>query len=139
MSFWYCYYHVIWTTYRRTPLLEGQLEPLVHAWIRDKSAVLQAEVLAVNGMPDHVHVVVSIPPKLSPAAWVKNVKGFTTHEANSRFPNLPERIKWQSGYGILTLSPRHVAYAVRYVENQKQHHAGNTLNANFERASDTES
>ncbi len=136
MSFWHCYYHFIWTTYRRTPLLESAVESLVHAWIRDKSAALEAEVFAVNGTLDHIHVAVSIPPKLSPAEWVKNVKGFTTHEANTRFPNLPDRFRWQSGYGLITISPRHLEYVVNYVNQQKQHHATSTLNPNFERTSD---
>jgi putative transposase len=97
---------------------------------------MQAEVLAVNGTSDHIHICVSIPPKLSPSEWVKNIKGYTAHEANSRFPNVPERFRWQSGYGVLTISPRHLEYVVNYVNRQKQHHADNKLNPNFERMSD---
>ena len=133
MAFWYCYYHFIWSTYQRAPLLEANLEALVHVWIRDKSSALEAEVLAVNGTETHVHVAASVPPKISPAEWVRNVKGFTAHEANSRFPDLLERFRWQSGYGVLTISPRHVDYVVNYVNRQKRHHAENTLNPNFER------
>jgi putative transposase len=136
VTFWYCYYHVVWATYLRSPLLSSNLEALVHTWVRDKSAAMQAEVLAVNGMPDHVHICVSIPPKLSPADWVNNIKGYTAHEANGRFPNTPERFRWQSGYGVLTISPRHLEYVVNYVNRQKQHHADSKLNPNFERMSD---
>lgn len=75
MVFWKCYYHIVWATKNRSFTLEERYEQIAFEAIRSKSEALNCEVIAVNGMPDHVHVAVSIPPMLTVTYWVKNVKG----------------------------------------------------------------
>ena len=84
-------------------------------------------MIAVNGIPDHVHVAVSIPPTLTVTDWVKNVKGVSSHEVNNVLAEQAARFRWQSGYGVLTFGTRNLDFVVSYIQKQKQHHANNHL------------
>ena len=82
MPFWRSYAHLIWATKDRQPLIRPEIEAELHAEIVSKAAELECYVHAVNGIEDHVHVVISIPPKHSVAWVVKNLKGASSHFAN---------------------------------------------------------
>ncbi len=108
MPFWRCFYHVIWTTKRRAPFLTPTNESILFDIAHDKTAALGGEVLAINTVPDHVHVAVTIPPKVAVAQWVKRVKGVSAYEINQRFPDAPDMFRWQDGYGVLTFGARNL-------------------------------
>lgn len=127
MTFWRCYYHVIWATKNRQPIMTPKIEAIVMNVIRNKSRELECPILAQNAVPDHLHIALNIPPSLAVAAWVKRVKGASSHEVNSMFPDLPERFQWQGGYSVLTFGVKNLEFVVRYIENQKEHHASGTL------------
>jgi putative transposase len=67
----YCqlFYHLVWATKDRAPLLTAEVEPILHGLLRSKAVRLGAQVFALNGIEDHVHLIASIPPSLpSPAS-----------------------------------------------------------------------
>ena len=134
MAYWYCYYHVIWATQYRKPIITPYLEPLIYQWIKDKSEAMKSEVLAVNGIEDHIHVAVTIPPTLAATEWVRHVKGYSAHKVNGVFPDAAELFKWQSGYGLITVGPKHLPRLIDYVTHQKRHHAENTVINSLEQA-----
>lgn len=136
MSFWKCYYHVIWATCDRAALLTGSVEQLVFDVIRRKSKTLGCPVHAVNGTADHIHVAVSIPPRLAVADWVGQIKGRTAHEVRAFYPDEVVPFSWQTSYGVLTFGAKQLPLVVAYIHNQKQHHSENTLLTYLER--DTE-
>lgn len=104
MAYWYCYYRVIWATQYRKPIITPYLEPLIYQWIKDKSEAIKSEVLAVNGVEDHIHVAVTIPPTLAATEWVRHVKGFSAHKVNGVFPDAADLFKWQLAPGICRVS-----------------------------------
>jgi putative transposase len=127
MPFWRCFYHAIWSTYKRAPFINTAVEKVIFEAIIAKSKSLDATVYAINGIADHVHVAVSFPPTLSGVDWVRNVKGLSAHNVNDLFPNQASHFRWQGGYGLLTFGRRNLDDVVAYIENQKSHHALNTL------------
>lgn len=74
----------------------------------------------------------SIPPKHSIASIVKRLKGASSHFING-LGILNEKFEWQRGYGVFTLGESQLDRAIAYVENQKEHHAGQTTNSWLER------
>jgi len=90
-------------------------------------------VYVINGWTDHVHMIVAIPPKLSVADAVKNLKGASSHYINNVVRPEHLHFVWQRGYGCLTLGETQRAKAIEYVENQKDHHREKTTNAWLER------
>lgn len=127
MSFWQCYYHIIWATKNREHLIKPNYEASLFACIADKTARLNCSLLAINGIADHIHIAVSIPPSMMVAQWVGQVKGVSSHLLNTQFAPTP-RFAWQESYGVMTFGKRHLDEVKAYIEHQKDHHSNNTVN-----------
>jgi len=90
-----------------------------------------ALVHATGTMPDHVHVAVSIPPRVAIAHVVMRIKGSTSHLFNHD-AEAETWHGWQAEYGVVSLSEKALPQVVEYVRNQPQRHAGNELYAGLE-------
>ena len=98
----------------------------MHGYIRGKASALDCPLHAIGGMPDHVHVVISIPPSQPIATIVGRLKGASSHYANEHF--MPGKdFAWQSEYGVLSVSESALSKVVAYVLNQMRHHAENNV------------
>ncbi len=76
------YLHFVWATKRRLPLIVPEVERRLYGCISAEARRLGCEVLAVGGMPDHVHLAVAMPTVLSPAKLMQQVKGVSSHFAS---------------------------------------------------------
>ncbi len=125
------YLHFVWATYRRVPLLEPEIERKVHRFLHQETARLGADVLALNGMPDHVHLLVKMPSTLAPALLMKQIKALSAQFAHDHLPVEPGYF-WQSGYAVLSVTPSQRGKVVEYIKHQKQHHAENSVHPRWE-------
>lgn len=131
MPYWKLYYHFIWGTKQRLPLIDSALEPVLYRAIAAKAQNLDGFVHALGGIEDHVHLAVSIPPKIAPAKFIGDVKGNSSHFINHVIqPDF--EFYWQDEYGVLSFGERNLASVVRYIHDQKQHHADGMLIAEME-------
>jgi putative transposase len=128
MTFWRAYYHIIWTTKNRDPLIRPEMEERLFAYMVRKAAELDVWTYAINGWFDHVHLVVAIPPKIAIAEVVKHLKGASSFDINQNH-DLDRQFLWQRGYGVLSLGESQRAVAEAYVRDQKEHHQQQTTNA----------
>jgi putative transposase len=92
---------------------------------------LKCTVLALNGMPDHVHLVVRAPASLSPAQIVKQVKGVSSTFVRKQL-RPDDTFSWRDGYFVRSLCNPVTAKAIAYVKQQKEHHAAGKLWPSFE-------
>ncbi|MCC6612420.1 MAG: IS200/IS605 family transposase [Anaerolineae bacterium] len=127
MPFVRCFYHVIWATKYREPLITPEIERILRQAVDEKSAALGCPIHAIGVVEDHVHVAVTIVPRVSVAEWVRQVKGLSARHINALFPNLEPHFSWQESYGVLTYGAKNLRFVVGYVQNQKEHHAANSL------------
>ena len=84
-TIWHCHYHLVWTPKYRYRILHGPVKQEVENCIRAFSEQKKCEVVELNVQIDHVHVVVSIPPKLSVSDYVGIVKGRSAIRVLQRF------------------------------------------------------
>jgi putative transposase len=119
MPFLRLYYHLVWSTKKRLPLINEEDECGLYNYLASKASQMECRVLAVNGCSDHIHLVIEIPPKMALAEVVQRLKGASSHD----FPDLI----WQRGYGALTISEWNLERVVGYVKNQKIHHRDRTV------------
>ncbi len=132
MSYWKLYYHFVWGTKNRQPLILASIEADVYRAIAAKAQDMGGFVHAIGGIEDHVHLAASIPPKLAPAKFIGDVKGNCSHFVNHIIkPDF--EFYWQDEYGVLSFGEKNLPSVVRYIHNQKQHHADGTLVAAMER------
>jgi REP element-mobilizing transposase RayT len=120
-------YHAVWATKDRQPLITDDIEPFVYKLMGEKAIELGGAVFAINGMVDHVHIVVSIPPRLAVADFLGQVKGITSFRLNRQRDPLLAKFAWQTEYGVFSFDSKRLPNVVAYVENQKQHHAQRNL------------
>ncbi len=136
MPYWRLFYHLVWTTKAREPWLTPDVEPVIYELIRTKAVGLGATVFAVNGTVDHIHLVTAIPPRLSVATFIGQVKGVSTARYNNAASGRLPRIYWQEEYGAFTTDGKRLRYLIEYVEHQKEHHRRGTVIPILERIED---
>jgi putative transposase len=118
--------HIVWATWDRAPLLTREVRERVYLCMREEGARVKAEIIALGGIEDHVHVLLRLPATISIADLVKQLKGSSSHLANHEV--LPRGFKWQGGYSASSISPRYVHRVRDYVLRQEEHHRdGNTF------------
>jgi REP element-mobilizing transposase RayT len=135
MAYWRLHYHLVWGTYKREPFIDGGRERMVFGVIYQKAKELELIVHAAGCTEDHIHVVVSIPPKIAVADCVRHFKGASAYAVN-HLPGDQAAFKWQDGYGALSLGGRSLPIVCDYARNQKQHHHDRTDIAIYERITD---
>jgi putative transposase len=124
------FYHTVFSTQHRanliTPELETRLYPFLGGILRDLRCVL----LAINGMPDHVHLLIRHRADLSHSEMLKQIKGRSSKWINESFPQ-HGHFAWQEGYGGFTVSKSVVPTVEAYIANQKEHHLRQDFKAEF--------
>ena len=125
------YVHLVWATWDRVPLITDAIERELFRYISGVCAKQQCEVLAINGMPDHVHLLITLPPTLRLSDLVEQIKGGSSRYVTEQLKQ-GGWFKWQGNYGAFSVSPRDKALIIAYITNQKQHHAEGSLWASVE-------
>ena len=129
-SLWRLHYHIVWATKNREALIQSSQEANLFDYVQHRSSEFRCIVHAVNGMCDHIHVVVSIPPTIAVSEYIRKIKA-----GSSTFLNKisTEKFAWQRGYGVFSISQNNLSSAIDYVNRQKEHHRNNSTVKIFER------
>ena len=129
MSFWRTYYHLVWATHNRQPLIDAEVERRLFPYLEKKAAEFQASIYAVNGTEDHIHLVITIPPRYAVAEVVKSLRGASSHFLNHS--GLPIEFGWQRGYGAFSVEPADLDSLLTYIDGQEAHHRTQTFQDEF--------
>ena len=121
MPYWQLFYHLVWTTKHRQPLLTPEIEPIIYGFLRSKAVGLEATVFALNGVADHIHMVVAVPPKVALATFIGQVKGVASTRINQS-GLCAEPFYWQEEYGAFSFDGKRLPNFTAYVNQQKDHH-----------------
>ena len=116
-----CKYHVVWCpTYRRRVLVRGvdeRLKDIIHQVAQEHDA----EVIEMDVMPDHVHLLVEVDPQYGIHKLAKQLKGRSSRLLRQEFPWLTSRLPslWTNSYFVSTVGGAPLAVITQYIENQK--------------------
>lgn len=116
-----CKYHVVWCPkYRRKVLVEGvdvRLKELIYEVAEER----QAEVMELEIMPDHVHLLVEIDPQYGIHRLIKQMKGKSSRILREEFPWLKSRLPtlWTNSYFVATIGGAPLEIVKQYIEQQK--------------------
>jgi REP element-mobilizing transposase RayT len=126
------YVHLVWSTWKRAPLITPELQRRIYAGLQHQASQLGADVIAIGGVADHVHVLARFPARVAISDLVKRMKGASSHLVTHVLHH-EAAFKWQGGYGAFTLTKRAVPDVRAYVLNQERHHRDGTVLAALER------
>ncbi len=135
MAYWRLYYHFVWAAYQRNPVINADMQLVLFDYIRYKTNKLECIFHAVGGVEDHVHLVVSIPPKFAVADVIRQIKGGSSHYINTEYQTAT-KFSWQNEYGVLSFGKKQFDDIVDYVIHQPQRHAHQQLHSVLERTTD---
>ena len=120
---WLCKYHIVFTPKYRRKIVYNKLRKDIQQIIRDLCKWKGVEILAGNMMPDHVHLLISIPPKLSVANFMGYLKGKSAMMIFERHGNLKykfgNRNFWATGYFVSTVGVN-TATIEKYIREQAE-------------------
>ncbi len=115
--------------YRRSLVPKANKEEL-QKYITGLVQNRKAKMLAVNCMPDHIHLFVGFKPIVLISDFVKEIKVESNEFINNK-KWLKERFNWQEGYGVFSYSHSHIDRVVKYILNQETHHNNQTFKEEY--------
>ena len=115
------YIHVVFAVYKRQPLISNQWSNQLFAYINGIIENNKHKLIAINGMPDHVHLLISMSPEQALSDLLRDIKTNSTLWINR---NQQQNIKftWQRGYSAFAISFNDINRVRAYIENQQEHH-----------------
>jgi putative transposase len=117
-----CKYHVVWCPKYRRKVLIGPVEARLKQIITDVVLANQCELIEIETMPDHVHVLLDVDPQLGIHRLVKAMKGLSSRYLRREFPSLRTRLPtlWTNSYFVSTVGGAPLDVIKRYIEDQKK-------------------
>jgi putative transposase len=119
------YLHLVWATWNRLPTLSPSRREQAFEEMARKAAQRRCSVLAINGMEDHVHVLLHFATTSSIADLVHDLKGSSAWVLNQDGAG---EFRWQGGYGVFPIAPNAIDRVAKYIQKQEEHHRQETLN-----------
>ena len=114
-------YHFVWCPKFRRKVLVGAVEARLAVLIRKKATELYCDILALEIMPDHVHLFLKAPPTHAPQHIANQIKGYTSHELRAQFPALKSMPSlWSRSYYVGSAGAVSAATIQKYIEQQKE-------------------
>ena len=116
-----CKYHVVWCPKYRRKVLIGAIEARLKELLKEISASINVDIIEMELMPDHVHLLVEVDPQFGIHRAVKQLKGATSHALRKEFTVLKTRLPtlWTNSYFVSTVGGAPLEVIKQYIESQK--------------------
>ncbi|MBO0739079.1 MAG: IS200/IS605 family transposase [Alphaproteobacteria bacterium] len=116
-----CRYHVVFCPKYRRKVLTPPIDVRLKEVIREICADAESELIEMEVMPDHVHLLLDCDPQFGINRLVRSIKGRSAHVLRSEFPALKSRLPslWTSSYFVATVGGAPLAFIKQYIEDQK--------------------
>jgi putative transposase len=114
--------HYVFIVGDRHDAINQRVEKILYPHLVELAQENKCHVLAIQGMPDHLHLLVIMHPGLSVSEFAKSLKGNSSHFLNQARV-FPYRFRWQAGYGAFSVSHSQIPKVKQYIADQQIHHA----------------
>jgi REP element-mobilizing transposase RayT len=122
--------HVVFSTKNRVPSIDKPTGPRLFAYMGGIVRELSGTALIVNGLSDHVHLLVCLPPTLAISDFNRVLKTNSSKWFHDEFP-VNRDFGWQTGYGAFSVSESNIPTVQKYIANQEEHHQSMTFQEEF--------
>ena len=116
-------YHIVWVTKYRKPIFVGAIEQDVKNYLLNTLKSLDMDILAMEIMPDHIHLLVNCKPQLRLSDAIKILKGNTARWLFLDHPEIKKQLcgshLWNPSYFVATVSDRTLEQVKSYIDNQR--------------------
>ncbi|WP_346862301.1 IS200/IS605 family transposase [uncultured Draconibacterium sp.] len=117
---------MIFSVQNRISVIRKSWEKELYQYITGIIQNYNHKVLAINGMPDHIHILIGMRPTQALSDLLQDIKGSSSKWINQKgFVN--GQFSWQEGFGAFSYSRSHVDAVIEYITKQKEHHKKRTF------------
>ena len=117
-------YHIVWCTKYRRKVLTGGADDDCKALLLSLSEEYRFRILAMEVMPDHIHLLIDASPQFNIPDMIRIMKGVTARKLFLLHPEMKEKLwgghLWNPSYCVVTVSDRSLAQVEKYIESQKE-------------------
>jgi REP element-mobilizing transposase RayT len=130
MSYTSAYFHCVFGTKERRPVITGDLQERLWPFLGGIARQNKMKPLAIGGVADHVHLLLSLPATLSMAKAMQLIKGASSKWVHENFPE-QRLFAWQEKYGAFSVSMSQLDHITSYIHGQAEHHRKLTFQEEF--------
>lgn len=123
-------HHCVFSTKERRNLITPELAKRLYPYLGGIARENKMKLLAVGGVPDHIHLLLSLPSTLSVSKSLQLLKGISSKWIHDSFPE-HKSFEWQKGYGAFTIGAKDVEKTRAYIESQAEHHKKQDFKTEF--------
>ena len=124
------YIQIVFAVKGRANLISTQWKEELYKYIAGIISNEGQKLIAINGMPDHIHVLIGLKPNVALSDIVRDIKA-----NSSRFINekrwVSGKFEWQTGFGAFSYSHSQLSNVIRYILNQEEHHKVKTFREEY--------
>ncbi len=124
------YLQFVFAVQHRQNIIPKEHKEELHKYITGLVQNRKAKMLAVNSMPDHIHLFVGFKPTVLISDFVKEIKVESNEFINSK-NWVKGKFSWQEGYGVFSYSQSHIDAVIKYILNQETHHQRKTFRQEY--------
>jgi len=124
------YIHVVFAVEGRQNLIESAHNDELQKYMTGIISSQKQKLIAINNMPDHVHILLGLKPDMALSDLVGDIKTGSSNFIN-RQKWVRGRFNWQEGYGAFSYSRSQLDAVIRYIQNQQRHHARKTFRQEY--------
>ena len=122
--------HAVWSTKKRQPLITKEVKPRLYGYLHNALDKKGVKLMHVNGMEDHVHLLLSMPLTVLIPDLFETIKPAATKWVHKTFPGMRD-FGWQTGYGAFSVGRSNMQQVINYIANQEEHHRTVTFQEEF--------
>ena len=125
------YVHVVFAVEGRQSPIPQEYNDELQMYMTGIVSAQKQKLIAINNMPDHVHMLIGLQPDLALSDLIHDVKASSSDFIN-RKRWAKKRFGWQEGFGAFSYSRSQLDAVIRYIRNQQKHHAKKTFRQEYE-------
>jgi len=124
------YIQIVFAVKGRQNLISINWKDEIYKYITGIITNQKQKLIAINGMPDHIHILVGIKPDVSLSNLVRDIKSNSSKFINEK-KWINGKFEWQTGFGAFSYSHSQLVNVVKYIENQEIHHKTKTFREEY--------
>ena len=124
------FYHVVFAVKGRESLINSSIKEELYKYISGIIANQKQKLFIINGMPDHIHILMNCKPNMNLSDIVREIKEHSTKFINEK-RILHGKFYWQEGFGAFSVSKKDIPIILNYIKNQEEHHKRKTFKEEY--------
>ena len=124
------YVQTVFAVSNRMSLIKPGFKEDLYKYIAGIVRNQKQKLISINGMPDHLHILIGLRPSMALADLVREIKADSTNFINKN-KLVHGRFSWQEGYGAFSYGHSQLDTIIRYIQNQEKHHQRRSFRAEY--------